>query len=86
MTVVHSDPMSAGPQVPTQLSFEAEVIFDATHKIMIKNRHGTAKLDDAIIMRMWIDDSLPVFEYTNHKDFHRRKMQYYESLPDPALE
>ena len=47
---------------------------------MIKNRYGDAHLDDALILKMWLGEELPLFEWKGYKEFQRRLGQYNQTL------
>ena len=73
----HTSPMSPGPNIPQSVMQLCEVVYDVTTETMIKNRHGPdKKLDDAIVLRMWLDDDLPIFEYKSHKKLDKDFSQW----------
>ena len=68
----YTAPMKAGADIPFRLMQLCNVVYDVTTETMIKNRNGPdRKLDDAIVLRMWLDDDLPVFEYKGHKKLNK---------------
>ncbi len=72
-TIRPSIPMSAGPDIPLSLMQVCNVVYDVTTKTMIKNRHGPdEQLDDAIILRLWLEDDLPTFEYNGYNDLQQQ--------------
>jgi len=67
--------------MPMQLSMHCDVIYNLTTREMIKNRNGLDKtLNDAVIMRMWLEDGLPIFEYSTREGFDYRVALYYQGL------
>ena len=78
-TIRHSMPMAAGPNIPLSVMQLCNVVYDATTETMIKNRNGygpNQKLNDAIVLRMWLDEDLPTFEYKGHKKLDKDYSQW----------
>jgi len=75
-TIKHAGPLITRPNVPLQLMYYCIVIYDSTKKIMIKNRYGDAHLNDAIVLKMWLDGELPIFHWKGYKEFQKRLRQY----------
>jgi len=80
LTIVHTDQMRAGADIPLQLMQMCEEIYDATTKEMIKSRKGDTHLNDAMVLKLWLGNNLPVFEYGNYKMFRRRVNEYYQTI------
>ena len=76
----HTQPMSPGPELPLRLLHSCHTIYDATNKEMLKNRNMETTLNDAIIMRMWLNDELPVFKWKGYKQFQRDLNTYHLTL------
>ena len=79
-TLKHTTPMTMGPNIPIQMMMQCIVVYDATNKVMIKNRFGEAQLNDALVLKMWLGEELPVFEWKGYKEFHNRNTLYHQSL------
>jgi len=67
--IASKTPMTAGPDIPLQLLSYSDVVYNADTKEMIKNRWFRDTLSDAVLMRIWLEDDLPVFIYNSHDDF-----------------
>ena len=76
----HTSPMSVGPNMPLRLMYSCNTIYNATDKEMIKNRSMETTLNDAIVMRMWLNDELPIFKWKGYKQFQRELNQYQLTL------
>ena len=64
-------PIGIPPKMPFLLTCNCDIIYNATTKIMVKNRYGDEFLQDAVIMRMWLENGLPIFTWEGRKAFEK---------------
>jgi len=78
--VTNSGPIGIPPNFPVTMTYACDVVYDATAKTMLKNRFGDSTLNDAIVLKMWLEGGLPVFKWSGANDFRKSVNKYYKKL------
>ena len=78
--VINSGPIGVPPRFPLTVTYACDVVYDATTKTMLKNRFGESQLNDAIVLKIWLDGGLPIFLWDGYNNFRRELNQYHQTL------